>query len=122
VKICGGAPDHLSRKQSWMAAFWQQAILRYGRAMPSDTNRLDRGQEILDTLIAWTRENLDWPGDDNFPRITRATLADATRTCAAAAELTRQGYGPESLKLGRSLLPLRLLLAAGRPHGPDLPA
>ena len=77
---------------------------RYGSPVTIAIDCQDRGQESLESLVAWAREHLDWPIKDVFPRVMRATFADATRTCAAAALLTRNGYGPEALKLGRSLL------------------
>lgn len=85
-RLCG----HWSSRYGWPVAF---AIDHPGL-----------GQDILEKLVAWSREHLDWPTEAIFSRVMRATLADATRTCSAAALLTRQGYGPESLKLGRSLL------------------
>lgn len=64
----------------------------------------DPGQTALEEMLRWANDHTDdWPFEDIFGGMLRATFARATKTFAAGARLTREGYGPQAMMLARSL-------------------
>src|SRR5438128_8998075 len=65
----------------------------------------DPGQTALESMVRWANDHADeWPFEDIFGAMLRGTFGRATKTFSAAVTITREGYGPQAMMLGRSLI------------------
>jgi hypothetical protein len=79
---------------------------------------IEEQQRTLEALLDWSQAHRDWPADDVFGRVLRATFAQATKTFSAIARLTAEGYGEDAARLGRSLYE-SLIVAYWMAHAAD---